>query len=129
MAKISPSHVQQHALLSPLSHNFKSITNFFPCYETCRINVNSLFHAAIKKTIIKTFRYLETSLLYIPYKLTEETAQRKHTHARYSFSSLKIITITNITIAKNLSLLCFKRSFVIYLCCQIIYSVTETNHI
>ena len=37
-----------------------------------------------------------------------------------SFTSAKII---------NLSLLCFKRSFVIYLCCQLIYSVMETNHL
>ena len=74
MAKISPSHVQQYALLSPLSHNFKSFTYFFPSYETCSINVNSLFHAAIKNPH-KTFWHLGTSLFYLPYKL-----QRKHTH-------------------------------------------------
>ena len=48
IANISPSHVQRHALLSQLYHNFKSFTYFFPSYETCSINVNSLFHAAIK---------------------------------------------------------------------------------
>ena len=47
-ANISPLHVQRHALLSPLSHNFKSFPYFFTSYETCSINVNSLFHAAIK---------------------------------------------------------------------------------
>ena len=30
MAKISPSHVQWNMLLSPLAHNFKSFTYFFP---------------------------------------------------------------------------------------------------
>ena len=53
MAKISPSHVQQRALLSPLSQNFKSFTYFFPYYETFSINVNSLFHAAIKNLHVK----------------------------------------------------------------------------
>ena len=62
MANISPSHIQQclnlrmHFLLrhlaakmlSQLYHNFISFLYFFPSYKTCSINVNSLFHAAIK---------------------------------------------------------------------------------
>ena len=53
MANISPSHVQRHALLSPLHNNFISFLYFFPSYETCSININSLFHAAIKNLHIK----------------------------------------------------------------------------
>ena len=52
-ANIPPSHVQRHALLAQLYHNFKSFTYFFPSYETCSINVNSLFHAAIKNLHVK----------------------------------------------------------------------------
>ena len=53
MTNISPSHVQQHTLLSPLHNNFISFPYFFPSYETCSINVNPLFHAAIKNLRIK----------------------------------------------------------------------------
>ena len=52
LANISPSHIQWHAQLSPL-HNNISFPYFFPFYETCSINVNSLFHAAIKNLHIK----------------------------------------------------------------------------
>ena len=66
MENISPSHIQQclnltiHFLLrhlaakmfSQLYHNFISFPYFFPSYETCSINVNSLFHAAINGIII-----------------------------------------------------------------------------
>ena len=47
MANISPSHIQQHALLSQLYHNFSSFPYFFPS------SINSLFHAAIKNLHIK----------------------------------------------------------------------------
>ena len=40
-------------------HNY-----FLPSYETCSINVNPLFHAAIK-TIIKTLQHLRSSLSFI----------------------------------------------------------------
>ena len=53
MANISLSHVHQRALLSSLHNNFISFPYFFPSYETCSINVNSLFHAAIKNFHIK----------------------------------------------------------------------------
>ena len=66
MAKITPSHVQQHALLSPLSHNFKSFTYFFPYYETCSININSLFHAAIKNLHVKANGIFVLLLLHSP---------------------------------------------------------------
>ena len=39
------------------------LPSFLPSYETCSININPLFHAAIK-TIIKTFQYL-VSLSFI----------------------------------------------------------------
>ena len=58
MANISPSHVQRHALLSPLHNNFISFPYFFPSYETCSVNVNPLSHAAIKKPSYKTLRHL-----------------------------------------------------------------------
>ena len=44
-------------MLSQLYHNFISFHNLFPYYETCSINVNILFHAAIKKTSYKTKRH------------------------------------------------------------------------
>ena len=69
-------------ILSQLYNNFISFPYFFPSYETCSINANPLFHAAIKNLHIKTFRHLGTSLLYIPCKLSEETTQRNHTHTR-----------------------------------------------
>ena len=47
------------------------------------------------KAIIKTFR---TSLLYIPYKLSEETTQRKHTR------TLQLFLAKNMTLAKSSSL-------------------------
>ena len=95
IANISPSHTRQcHNLtmhfslrhlaakmLSQLYHNFISSPYFFTSYETCSINVNSLFHAAFKNLHTKTFRHLGTSLLYIPYKRSEETTQRnQHTY-------------------------------------------------
>ena len=72
MANIFPSHAQQclnltrhfplrhlaAKMLSPLHNNFFSFPNFFPSYETCSINVNPLFHAAIKNLHIKTLRPL-----------------------------------------------------------------------
>ena len=76
MASMSPSHVQRHVLLSPLSHNFKSFPYFFPSYETCSINVNSLFHAAIKN-LHKTFRHLGNYLLYLPFTHSEEATQNQ----------------------------------------------------
>ena len=65
MADISPSHIQQclnltmHLLLrhltakmlSQLYNNFISFPYFFPSNETFSINVNPLFHAAIKTFI------------------------------------------------------------------------------
>ena len=64
---LSPLHIQQclnltmhfslrhlaAKMLSPLSHNFISFPYFFPSYDTCSINVNSLFHTAIKNFHIK----------------------------------------------------------------------------
>ena len=67
MANIFPSHIQQclnltmhfslrhltAKMLSQLYHNFISFPYFFPSYETCCINVNPLFYAAIKNLHIK----------------------------------------------------------------------------
>ena len=38
-------------MLSQLDHNSISFPYFFPSYETCSINVNPLFHAAIRTFI------------------------------------------------------------------------------
>ena len=80
MANISPSYVQWHALLSQLYHNFKSFTYFFPSYETCSTNVNSLFHAAIKnyhKNISTS--YFSLSFIYITTLSEGITHVRKNT--------------------------------------------------
>ena len=72
MTNISPSHIQQcfnltmHFLLrhlaakmlSQLYHNCISFPYFFPSYETCSINVNPLFHAAMKNLHIKPYGIL-----------------------------------------------------------------------
>ena len=82
-------------MLSQIYNNFISFLYFFPSYETCSINVNPLFHAAIKNLHIKSngifFFVLLPSLIYLLLKLSEEV--NKHTHAPYNFSSPKIITI------------------------------------
>ena len=38
-------------MLSQLYNNFISFSNFFPSYEICSININPLFHVAIKTFI------------------------------------------------------------------------------
>ena len=80
MANIFPSHIHQclnltmhfslrhlaAKMLSQLYHNFISFPYFFPSYETCSINVNPLFHAAIKNLHIKHFDILELlSFIYL----------------------------------------------------------------
>ena len=117
MANVYPSHIQQclnliiHFLLrhlaakmlSQLHNNFILFPCFFPSYETCSINVNPLFHAAIKNLHIKPhsiFVFVLLSLIYIPLKLSKEVT--KHTHARYNMSTLKIIM--TIFFAKNVIL-------------------------
>ena len=80
MVNISPSHIQQclnltmhfslrhlaAKIFSQLYHNFISFPYFFPSYETCSINVNPLFHAAIKNLPIKHFDILELlSFIYL----------------------------------------------------------------
>ena len=81
-------------MLSPLHNNFISFPYFFPSYETCSINVNPLFHAAIKNLHIKPygiFVFVLLSLIYLLLKLNEEVT--KHTLARYNIPTLKVITI------------------------------------
>ena len=53
-------------MLSQLNHNFISFPYFFPSYETCSINVNPLFHAAIKKLHIKPNGIFVFLLLHHP---------------------------------------------------------------
>ena len=74
MVNIPPSHVQRHTLLSSLHNNFISFPYFFISYETCSINVNSLFHAAIKNLHIKPngIFLLLYLLLYLPTTLSKE---------------------------------------------------------
>ena len=80
MANISPSHVQQclnltmhfslrhlaTKMLSQLYHNFILFPYFFPSYETCSININPLFHAAIKNLHIKPYGIIIVFLLLHP---------------------------------------------------------------
>ena len=80
MTNISPSHIQQclnltmhfslrhlaTEMLSQLYHNFISFPYFFPSYETCSINVNPLFHAAIKNLHIKLNGIFVFLLLHHP---------------------------------------------------------------
>ena len=70
------THCYLNSILTPF-HLFTSSLSL----EACSTNANSIFHAAIK-----TFR-LRTSLSLFLYfsRLSEETTQRKHTHARYNF--------------------------------------------
>ena len=94
---ISPSHIQQclnltmhfslrhlaAKMLSQLSHNLISFPYFFPSYETCSINVNPLFYAAIKNlTASSSSSYFFIIHLYFPTTLSEGIT---HTHARTRF--------------------------------------------
>ena len=87
----SPSHVQRHALLSQLYRNFKSFTYFFPSYETCSINVNSLFHAAIKNLHIKANGVFVFLLLHPPLLMTTTSEGITHTR-KNTFLRPKVIT-------------------------------------
>ena len=59
---LDTANVQRHALLSQLFHNFKSFAYFFPSYETCSINANSIVHAAITNYSLKHFDFVLLSL-------------------------------------------------------------------
>ena len=81
MVNIYPSHVQQHMQLSPLHNNFISFPYFFPSYETCSININPLFHAAIKNLHIKANGiFVFFILLYFTTTLSEGITTRARTH-------------------------------------------------
>ena len=97
MANISPSHIQQclnltmyfslrhlaAKMLSPLHNNFILFPYFFPSYDTCSINVNPFFHAAIKNLHIKPYGiFVFFILLYFTTTLSEGIT---HTHARTHF--------------------------------------------
>ena len=95
MANILPSYTQQclnltmyfslrhlaAKILSPLYHNFILFPYFFPYYETCSINVNPLFHAAIKNLTASSSSCFFI-LLYFPTKLSEGITTRKNTFLR-----------------------------------------------
>ena len=70
--------------LSPLHNYFISFPYFFPSYETCSINVNSLFHAAIKNLHIKANGiFVFFILLYFTTTLSDGiTHTRKNTFLR-----------------------------------------------
>ena len=53
-------------MLPQLYHKFISFPYFFPSYETCSINVNPLFHAAIKNLHIKPNGIFVFLLLHPP---------------------------------------------------------------
>ena len=93
MANVSPSH----ALLSPLSQNFKSFPYFFTSNETCNINVNSLFHAAIKNIHVKAIGIFVFLLLHPP--LLTTTISEGITHMRKNtFLRPKVITNKSLAI-------------------------------
>ena len=95
-ANILPLPTQQHTLLSQLYLNSISSLYFFPFPTRLAAQTQTLYSMRPLKTIIKTFRLRTSwnfSLLYLHLKLSEEVT--KHTHARYNFSSLKIITISS----------------------------------
>ena len=117
MANISPSHVQQclnlamHFLLrhlaakmlSPLHNNFISFPYFFPSYETCSINVNHLFYAAIKNLHIKANGIFFFILLY--FTTLSERITHTHIHARAQETISPLKMATNIPIAKESTLM------------------------
>ena len=72
-----------HCFLNSIITLNHSLTSFLP--TRLAEYVDSLFHAAIKN-YHKNISTSYFSLLYIPYKLSEETTQRKHTHARYNLT-------------------------------------------
>ena len=53
-------------MLSQLYNNFISFPYFFPSDETCSINVNPLFHAAIKNLHMKSYGIFVFLLLHPP---------------------------------------------------------------
>ena len=82
------------------------LQRFFPSYETCSININSLFHAAIKNLHIKANGiFVFFILLYFTTTLSKGIT---HTRTQEHISSQKVITtftvslkmVTNIHIAK-----------------------------
>ena len=87
----NPQHVQQHTLLSLLYHKFRSFTYFIPSYETCSINVNSLFHAAIKNLHIKANGIFIFLLLHPPLLTTTISEGITHT-CKNTFLCPKVIT-------------------------------------
>ena len=84
-------------MLSQLYNNYTSfLPSFLPSYEARSINVNSLFHAAIKNTI-KTLQYLRTSLslslsfIFQQHLVRENNVTNQHNVTRATiFPSLKI---------------------------------------
>ena len=68
-------------MLSPLSHYFISFPYFFTYYETCSINVNPLFHAAIKNLHIKANGiFIFFILLYFTTTLSRGITTRAKIH-------------------------------------------------
>ena len=76
----SISHARPMTLLPQLYHNFISFPCYFPSYETCSINVNSLFHAAVKNLHVKLNGIFVFILLHPP--LLTTTLSEGITHPR-----------------------------------------------
>ena len=118
MANIYLSYIQQHMQLSPLHNNFISFPYFFPFYETCSINVNSLFHAAIKNLHIKANGIFFVFFILLYFTTLSEGIT--HTHTQEHISSLKIIA--NIPIAKmplNGFKYCYLIWIILFICLHI----------
>ena len=81
----NPSHVPRYALLSQLYHiSISSLTHNLPTRLAAQKQTK--YSMLQIKTILKNTFRLSASYFFIlpllPYKLSEETTQRKHTHAR-----------------------------------------------
>ena len=91
-------------MLSQLYNNFISFPYFFPSYETCSINVNPLFHAAIKNLHIKTFQHLGSSLIYFPTTFSGDINNVTNQHTQQYIpiaKSFQLDTGADVTVIPN----------------------------
>ena len=80
---------------------------------------------SLSSTLLRTFHMEDIHWRARCHELQTQEPTYKPAAPKRTFSHSKSFTSAIII---NLSLLCFQRSFFIYLYCQSIYSVMETNH-
>ena len=93
-------------MLSQLYHNFISFPYFFHSYETCSINVNPIFHAAIKNLHIKpngifVFLLLHLTPLFTLWK-SNLTDKMKRSFFQAAVVSILLYGCTTWTLTKRL---------------------------